>query len=59
MGPAEYLVLLGGGLLLTLLGLIAIFLPRVLAYPIALATLWVAAGLIIHAWKLWLAGRHQ
>jgi cardiolipin synthase len=59
LGPAEYFILLGGSALLVFLGLIAIFLPRVLAFPIALVALWFAGNLIIQAFKLWKQGRNS
>ena len=55
LGPAEYFVLLGGGGLLLLLGVIAILWPWLVAYPIGAVALWLAAGLAIHARKLWQA----
>jgi cardiolipin synthase len=59
LGPAEYFILLGGSALLVFLGLIAILLPRVLAFPIALVALWFAGNLIIQAFKLWKQGRNS
>jgi cardiolipin synthase len=56
LGPAESLVLSGGGGILLLLGLLALFMPRLIAWPLAVIALWIAAGLLIRAWKLW-AGR--
>jgi cardiolipin synthase len=56
LGPAETLVLLGGGCLVLLGGLLALFLPRLVAYPIAIAAFWFAATLLFHAWHLWRSG---
>jgi cardiolipin synthase len=52
LGTPDSAVLLGGGLLLLLTGLLAILTPRLIAYPIGVAALWFAAGLLLHAWKL-------
>jgi cardiolipin synthase len=52
LGPAEVFVILGGGGLLALLALLGLFLPRALAWPIALLAAWFAAGFFAHAWKL-------
>jgi cardiolipin synthase len=56
LGRADSLVISGGGFLLLLLGLTGIFLPRALAWPLAVLALWTAAGLLIHALKLWRSG---
>jgi len=53
--PAEALVVLAGGSALLLLGLIAIFLPHVIAAIVAIAAIWPAIGLFFHAGKLWRA----
>jgi cardiolipin synthase len=58
LGPAEFLLLAGGGFLLLLLGLAAFFLPRLIAYPIAIVAFWFAADLAIKSFKLWQSGRH-
>jgi cardiolipin synthase A/B len=51
--PAEGLIVLSGGLALILLGVIAILLPRFIAWVVAIAAFWPGVTLIIHAWKLW------
>ena len=53
--PEESLVVLGGGIALVLLGLIAIFLPHVIAWIIAVAAIWPGIILLIRALKLWRA----
>jgi len=55
LGAGEFFVILGGGGLLLLLAIIAIFLPRLVAWPIALFAVWFAVGFFTHAWKL----RHE
>jgi cardiolipin synthase len=57
LGSSDSAVLLGGGVLLVLVGAAAVLVPRLVAYPIALAALWFAAGLLLHAWKLRRANR--
>jgi cardiolipin synthase len=51
--PGESLIVLSGGLALVLLGIIAIFLPRVIAGVVAIAAIWPGLGLLFHAVKLW------
>jgi cardiolipin synthase len=53
LGRADSLIICGGGGILLVLGLLAIFTPRIIAWPLAVLALWTAAGLLIHAWKLW------
>jgi cardiolipin synthase len=55
--PAESMVVLGGGAVLILLGILAIFLPRVIAWVVAIAALWPGVGLVLRALKLWRAGK--
>jgi cardiolipin synthase len=57
LGSSDSAVLLGGGVLLLVTGLLAVLTPRLIAYPIGLAALWFAAGLLLHAWKLRRANR--
>jgi cardiolipin synthase len=51
--PEESLVVLGGGLVLVGLGLIAIFLPHVIAWIIAICAIWPGLILLLRAFKLW------
>jgi cardiolipin synthase len=53
LGRSDSLIIAGGGFLVLLLGLIGVFLPRVLAWPQAAAALWTAFGLLSHGLKLW------
>lgn len=46
LGPAEGGILLGGALALLGLGALAIFVPRVLAWPLAVLAIWSAIGLL-------------
>jgi cardiolipin synthase len=55
--PEESLVVLSGGIALLLLGLIAIFLPHVIAWIIAVAAIWPGIVLLIGGLKLWQADR--
>jgi cardiolipin synthase len=57
LGAEEFFVILGGGGLLLLLAIIAILLPRLVAWPIALFAAWFAVGFFTHAWKLRHEGR--
>jgi cardiolipin synthase len=54
LGAAESLVLLAGGAALLLAGLLGIFWPRVLGWPLGVAAIWVAAGLLVRAARLWM-----
>jgi cardiolipin synthase len=54
LGAAESLVLVAGGAALLLAGLLGIFWPRVLGWPLGVAAIWVAAGLLIRAARLWM-----
>jgi len=53
LGRADSLIISGGGFLLLLLGLIGVFVPRVLAWPLGAIALWTAFGLLAHGLKLW------
>jgi cardiolipin synthase len=55
--PEESFVVLGGGVLLVLLGLVAIFLPHVIAWIIAVAAIWPGLILLIRSLKLWQSDR--
>jgi cardiolipin synthase len=55
--PEESLVVLSGGLALLLVGIIAIFLPHVIAWIIAVVALWPGAILLVRALKLWRADK--
>jgi cardiolipin synthase len=50
--PGESLVVLAGGIGLVLLGLVAILLPRVVAWIFAIALIWPGIGLLLHAFRL-------
>lgn len=50
--PGEGLVVLTGGIALMLLAAIALLLPHVIAWIVAIAAFWPGAGLVLHAWKL-------
>ncbi len=51
LGPAEAGILAAGGTILTVLSLLAFFAPGILAYPLALAGLWLGIVLVIRAFK--------
>jgi cardiolipin synthase len=53
LGRADSLIISGGGFLVLLLGLIGVFAPRVLAWPLAAIAIWTAFGLLSHGLKLW------
>lgn len=57
--PEESLVVLGGGGALLLLGLVAIFLPHIVAWIIAIAAIWPGLVLLIRALKLWRVDKSQ
>jgi len=50
--PGESLVVLAGGIGLIVLGLLAILLPRVVAWVFAVALIWPGIGLLLHAFRL-------
>jgi cardiolipin synthase len=56
LGPGELFVLLGGSAALFVLTLLAAFLPKLIAWPLAALFLWSAIALSLHAAKLW---RHR
>jgi cardiolipin synthase A/B len=55
--PGESPVVLGGGLALVSLGIIAILLPRLIAWTIAVAAIWPGIGLLLRALRLWQSGK--
>lgn len=57
VGSAESIALVVGGGLLLMLAIISIAVPRLIAYPIAVVALWLAAGLVMHAWRFRTSGR--
>ncbi len=59
LDPTESLVVLGGGLVLLMLGGLAIFLPRLIAWVVAAFALWPGVGLVLKGVRLWWAGRND
>jgi cardiolipin synthase len=57
--PEESLVVLGGGVLLLLFGLVAILLPRFIAWIIAISVIWPGIVLLLRSIKLWRTYRHE
>jgi cardiolipin synthase len=53
--PEEALVICTGGAVLVCLALLAFFVPRVIAWTIAVVALWSGIGLLMKAWRLWRA----
>jgi cardiolipin synthase len=53
LGRADSLIISGGGFLLLLLGLIGVFVPRVLAWPLGAISIWTSFGLLAQGLKLW------
>jgi cardiolipin synthase A/B len=51
--PEETLVICTGGTVLVCLALLAFFVPRVIAWTIAVVALWSGIGLLMKAWRLW------
>ena len=51
--PEEALVICTGGAMLVCLALLAFFVPRLVAWTIALVALWSGIGLLMKAWRLW------
>lgn len=50
--PTEARVLAVGGLVLVALGLIAVFAPKLIAYPLAVIAAWLGIALLLRAWRL-------
>ncbi|NNM57154.1 phosphatidylserine/phosphatidylglycerophosphate/cardiolipin synthase family protein [Acidocella sp.] len=59
LDPTESLVVLGGGLVLLLLGAMAVFLPRLVAWAVAVFALWPGVGLVVRGVRLWWASRND
>lgn len=53
LGPAETRIMISVSLILLTLALISILLPRWVTFPLALFSSWVAASLLIRAYKLY------
>jgi cardiolipin synthase A/B len=51
LGSAESGVLFTGGVAVTLLSLIALVVPRLVAYPLAIAGAWIGISLLVRAWR--------
>jgi cardiolipin synthase len=57
LGPAEFLILLGGSAILLILALLGLWLPRLIAYPLAIIAIWFAVDLAIKGYKLRQSGQ--
>jgi cardiolipin synthase len=53
LGPGELFTLAGAAVALSVLALLAAFLPKLIAWPLAALLLWSALSLALHAAKLW------
>jgi cardiolipin synthase len=51
LGSAESGVLFTGGVVVTLLSLTALVVPRLVAYPLAIAGAWIGISLLVRAWR--------
>ena len=51
LGTAESGVLFTGGITVTVLALVTLLIPRLLAYPLGLIGLWLGASLLVRAWR--------
>ena len=52
LGPAEARVMFMAGLLLAVLAILTFILPQLLAFPLAIISIWVALVLLYKSWKL-------
>jgi cardiolipin synthase len=52
LGPAESHLMLGTGILLTVVAVVAILWPRILTIPIAVLAAWVGFASLLRAWRL-------
>jgi cardiolipin synthase len=53
LGPAEARLLGGAGVALLVLAILAALWPRLVAAPLAALSAWLAAALLLRAWRLW------
>ena len=51
LGVAESGVLFAGGTAVTLISLVALLTPRLLAYPLGIIGIWMGASLLARAWR--------
>jgi cardiolipin synthase len=51
LGSVESGVLFTGGVTVTILGLVTLIMPHLLAYPVGLIALWLGASLFTRAWR--------
>jgi cardiolipin synthase len=59
LGPAEARLMAGAGLFLLLLIVLALLWPRVFVVPVAVVGGWIAAALLLRAWRLWRSAREH
>jgi cardiolipin synthase A/B len=52
LGPAEARVMFMAGVLLTILAILTFILPQLIAFPLAIISIWVAIVLLYKSWKL-------
>jgi cardiolipin synthase len=52
LGPAEARIMGAAGVVLLILGLVALLWPRVIALPLAVLAIWLAGSLLFRAWSL-------
>jgi cardiolipin synthase len=52
LGPAEAKIMAAAGIALLILGLLAAVWPRLIAVPLAVIAIWLAASLLFRAWTL-------
>jgi cardiolipin synthase len=52
LGPAEARIMGAAGIVLLLLGVVALLWPRAVAVPLAALAIWLAASLLFRAWAL-------
>lgn len=53
LGPAEAYTLLYGALLLVGAGVVGVWWPRLVAWPLAALAVWIGLGWLAQAWRLW------
>lgn len=57
LGPAESTVMVNAGLVLLGLAVVGVLWPPVVAFPLAALGVWIAASLLLHAYRLRVRGR--
>jgi cardiolipin synthase len=58
LGPAEAVIMFWGAALLATFSFVAVYWPKVVAFPAAILCVWIATSLVVRAFKLRRKGKH-